>query len=133
MHMRISCTRGLRKQRMRFWTALYFAVTSISTAGLEGLKPLQFEADEDGNIEMNAYEFYTSLDYQHQFGYRVCVYECAYVCVCVCVCVDPTVSAFIYLLSCMHTYMRTCAHAYIGSWRCIRSWVCPCSVGQYQR
>jgi len=25
---------------MRFWTALYFAVTSISTAGLEGLKPL---------------------------------------------------------------------------------------------
>jgi len=59
----------LSTQRMRFWTALYFAVTSISTAGLEGLKPLQFEADEDGNIEMNAYEFYTSLDYQHQFGF----------------------------------------------------------------
>ena len=54
---------------MTFWTALYYAVTSISTAGLEGLKAFSFNPDEDGNIEMNAYEFYTSIDYQYQFGF----------------------------------------------------------------
>jgi hypothetical protein len=29
-------------QKMTLWTALYFSVTSISTAGLEGLKPLEW-------------------------------------------------------------------------------------------
>jgi len=29
-------------QKMTFWTAVYFSVTSISTAGLEGLKPLEW-------------------------------------------------------------------------------------------
>eukprot|EP00802_Teleaulax_amphioxeia_P009760 Tamp_09781.p1 GENE.Tamp_09781~~Tamp_09781.p1 ORF type:complete len:519 (+),score=86.17 Tamp_09781:150-1706(+) len=59
----------LSAQRMRFWTAIYFAVTSISTAGLEGLKPFKYSADEDGNIEMNPYTFYTSGDFQYQFAF----------------------------------------------------------------
>lgn len=29
-------------QKMTLWTAIYFSVTSISTAGLEGLKPLEW-------------------------------------------------------------------------------------------
>lgn len=38
----------LSEQRMTFLTALYFAVSSISTAGLESLKPLGKDNDEIG-------------------------------------------------------------------------------------
>ena len=60
------------RQRMRFWTAIYFAVTSISTAGLEGLKPFKYSADEDGNIEMNPYTFYTRCSHARVVHGHVC-------------------------------------------------------------
>jgi len=47
----------LSNQRMTFLTALYFAVSSISTAGLEALKPLGNDNDEIGaEIEWNELE-----------------------------------------------------------------------------
>jgi len=41
------------EQRMSFLTALYFAVTSVSTAGLEGLKGLGPDTDEGAEIPFN--------------------------------------------------------------------------------
>jgi len=61
----------LSTQRAYLSTAVYFAVTSISTAGLEGLKPMAFKAKEEGakDLSISPYEFYTSESYQHQFGF----------------------------------------------------------------
>lgn len=56
-------------QQMTFLTALYFAVTSISTAGLEGLKPFTELSDRigpDNNILVNEFDFYTAWKYQVQ-------------------------------------------------------------------
>jgi hypothetical protein len=54
-------------QNMTFLTALYFAVTSISTAGLEGLKPFAEFSDRtglDSNISVDSADFYMAWKYQ---------------------------------------------------------------------
>ena len=56
-------------QNMTFLTALYFAVTSISTAGLEGMKPMAEFSDRtgpDSNISVDSAEFYMEWKYQVQ-------------------------------------------------------------------
>jgi len=59
-------------QNMTFLTALYFAVTSISTAGLEGLKPFAEFSDRtglDSNISVDSADFYMAWKYQYHFAF----------------------------------------------------------------
>eukprot|EP00277_Geminigera_cryophila_P036831 CAMPEP_0173095354 /NCGR_PEP_ID=MMETSP1102-20130122/31844_1 /TAXON_ID=49646 /ORGANISM="Geminigera sp., Strain Caron Lab Isolate" /LENGTH=67 /DNA_ID=CAMNT_0013985161 /DNA_START=153 /DNA_END=353 /DNA_ORIENTATION=- len=55
-------------QRMEFATALYFAVTSISTAGLEAIQPFSSYMDAL-DITEQPYAFYTEDQYQYHFAF----------------------------------------------------------------
>jgi len=59
----------LSPQKMTFWTGFYFAVTSLSTAGLEGLRPLEYPDEGTTEAGVDAFEFYTAWKHQYQFAF----------------------------------------------------------------
>ena len=65
----------LGPQKMTFWTAYYFAISSLSTAGLEGLKPMTWESEECNRTGKNCdlsvapYQFVTEWAHQWQFAF----------------------------------------------------------------